>query len=118
MLLDSGPDGQWATSALTKADLMAPSLLGFEAANIIRRHELAGLVSTDQSAQAHEDLLALTIEGWPYEVLAGRAWELRRNLPIYDASYVALAELVGCILVTLDRRIGEAPGLRCEVSTP
>ena len=118
MLLDSGPDGQWATSALTGADLTAPNLIGFEAANIIRRHEVAGVVTSDQAAQAHNDLLALTIEEWPYELLASRAWELGRNLPIYDASYVALAELVGCILVTLDRRISVAPGIRCAVSTP
>ena len=64
------------------------------------------------------DLLALNIELWPYELLAARAWELRRNLPIYDGAYVALAELIGSRLVTLDRRIGGAPGLRCGVVMP
>ena len=118
MLLDSGADGRWATAAMTGADLVAPDIVGCESANIIRRHELAGLVSPDQSAQAHKDLLDLAIEEWPYELLAGRAWQLRRNLSIYDASYVALAELVGSTLVTLDKRIGGAPGLRCTVSTP
>ena len=118
MLLDSGPDGRWATAALTGRVLAAPNLIAFETANIIRRHELARLVSPDQSAQAHEDLLDLTIEQWPYELLASRAWELRRNLSIYDASYVALAELVDTTLVTLDKRMGRAPGLRCTVSTP
>ncbi len=118
LLLDSGSDGRWATEALSRVTLLAPSLVGFEAANIIRRHELAGLVSSDQAAQAHADLLDLTIEQWPYEVLAGRAWELRSNLSIYDAGYVALAELVDAILVTLDRRISGAPGLRCRIATP
>ena len=118
LLLDGGPDGQWVTDALGGADLAAPSLVGFEAANIIRRHELAGLVSADQAAQAHADLLALAIEHWPYELLAARAWELRRNLSIYDAGYVALAEITDATLVTLDRRISGAPGLRCTVATP
>jgi predicted nucleic acid-binding protein len=118
MLVDSGPDGQWATAALSAGALAAPNLIGFEAANIIRRHELGGLISSDQSAQAHQDLLDLTIEQWPYELLAARAWQLRHNLSIYDASYVALAELVGSPLVTLDKRIGGAPGVRCAVSTP
>jgi predicted nucleic acid-binding protein len=118
VLLDSGADGRWATAALSGAALVAPSVLGFEAANIIRRHQLAGLVSFDQAAQAHADLLELAIEQWPYELLAGRAWELRRNLSIYDASYVALAELVGATLVTLDKRIGGAPGVRCAIATP
>jgi predicted nucleic acid-binding protein len=118
LLLDSGPDGRWVTEALTATELAAPSLVAFEAANIIRRHELAGLIGTDQAVQAHADLLDLTIEHWPYEVLAARAWELRPNLSSYDASYVALAELIRATLVTLDRRIGRAPGLKCTVATP
>jgi predicted nucleic acid-binding protein len=118
LLLDSGPDGRWVTEALTAAELAAPSLVAFEAANIISRHELAGLIGTDQAVQAHADLLDLTIEHWPYEVLAARAWELRPNLSSYDASYVALAELIRATLVTLDRRIGRAPGLKCTVATP
>lgn len=36
----------------------------------------------------------------------------------YDASYVALAELTGATLVTLDRRISRAPDLRCTIATP
>ena len=118
LLLDGGSDGRWAQRALAGAELAAPGIVGFEAANIIRRHELAGLVSADQSAQAHADLLDLQIELWPYEVVAPRAWELRHNLSIYDAGYVAVAEIVDATLVTLDRRIGGAPGIRCVVATP
>lgn len=118
VLLDAGPVGRWATDALTGADLAAPSLLPFEAASIIRRHELTGLITADQAAQAHSDLLDLAIEQWPYDLLAPRAWQLRENLTTYDASYVALAELLGTAIVTLDRRIGRAPGLRCTVAAP
>jgi predicted nucleic acid-binding protein len=118
LLLDAGPDGRWAYDALAGAELAAPSLLPFEAANIIRRHQLARLISADQAAQAHADLLDLAIEPWPYELLAPRAWQLRHNLTTYDASYVALAELLDTALVTLDRGIGRAPDLRCTVATP
>lgn len=118
LLLDSGPDGRWATGELSDADLLAPSLIGFEAANIMRRHESAGLISADQAEQAHADLLDLGIEHWPHELLAKRAWQLRQNLSIYDGSYVALAELTSTALVTLDKRIAGAPGLRCTVTTP
>jgi predicted nucleic acid-binding protein len=118
LLLDAGPDGQWATKALTGVDIVAPSLLMFESANIIRRHELARLVGADQAAQAHADMLDLAIEQWPYELLAARAWALRRNLSSYDASYVALAELTSATLVTLDRRIARAPDLRCAIAMP
>ena len=118
LLLDAGPDGAWATRALADASLAAPNLVMFEASNVIRRHELAGLVSADLAAQAHADLLDLSIEFWPFELLAARVWQLRANLSSYDASYVALAELIEASLVTLDSRISRAPGLKCEVRTP
>jgi predicted nucleic acid-binding protein len=118
LLLDAGPDGRWATDELRYADLAAPSLIDYETANIIRRHERAARISSDQAAQAHTDLLDLPIEHWPYELLASRAWQLRHNLSSYDASYVALAELISTTLITLDRRLAAAPGLQCPVRTP
>lgn len=119
MLVDGGPTGQWATSALTSAGgLLAPHLALFEAANILRRHQLATLISTEQAAQAHADLLDLPIDLWPYEVLATRAWQLRSNLSIDDGSYVALAELTNTPLATLDIGIARAPGVRCLVESP
>jgi predicted nucleic acid-binding protein len=44
-----------------------------------------------------------------------RAYELRANLTAYDASYVALAEGLGCPLLTADARLSRAPGIRCPV---
>lgn len=44
-----------------------------------------------------------------------RAWELRDNATPYDAVYVALAELLGCPLLTGDQRLARAPGIRCPV---
>ncbi len=117
-LIDAGADGQWASARLTEAELCAPTLLPYECANTLRRLELSGSVSADQSAQAHADLLDLDVELWPHEVLAGRAWELRVNLSSYDAAYVALAELLAVPLVTLDRRIRRAPGPRCVIADP
>ncbi len=119
MLVDGGPAGQWATRALTAAsDLLAPHLALFEAANILRRHQLAELITADQAAQAHADLLELPIDLWPYEPLAPRTWQLRGNLSVYDGSYVALAEMTATPLATLDARIARAPGITCVMVTP
>ncbi|MBA2239982.1 MAG: PIN domain-containing protein [Solirubrobacterales bacterium] len=43
-------------------------------------------------------------------------WQLRENLSAYDATYVALAEALGCPLITADARLSRAPGLRCPVT--
>lgn len=117
-LLDAGEGGAWAAEQLAGAELFAPALLPFECANIIRRHELSALISADQAAQAHADLVDLPVELWPYEILARRAWELRSNVTIYDAAYVALAEAIGAPLLTLDRRLQRAPGIDCAVEVP
>lgn len=117
-LLDAGSDGQWASEAISGADLAAPSVFPFEAANIIRRHARAELISAEYASQAHRDLLDLPVEEWPYALVADRYWELRHNLTAYDASYVAVAELLGAPLVTLDRGIGRISGLACTVMVP
>jgi predicted nucleic acid-binding protein len=44
-----------------------------------------------------------------------RSYELRANVTAYDATYVALAEVLGCDLLTGDSRLGRAPGPRCVV---
>jgi predicted nucleic acid-binding protein len=116
-LLDSGDAGTWVAERLAGAELFAPALMPFECSNIIRRHELGGLVSADQAVQAHADLLDLPVDLWPYELLAERIWQLRANLTSYDAAYVALAERLGLVLVTLDQRVQRAPGLTCTVDT-
>ncbi|SDX74459.1 hypothetical protein SAMN05661080_01020 [Modestobacter sp. DSM 44400] len=37
-------------------------------------------------------------------------------MPAYDASYVALAEVLGCAVLTADARLSRAPGLRCAIT--
>jgi predicted nucleic acid-binding protein len=50
--------------------------------------------------------------------LLPRLWALRENLTVYDAAYVALAEALGCPLVTFDEKIASAPGHGAEVVVP
>jgi len=45
----------------------------------------------------------------------GRKRELRSNLTVYDAAYVALAERLEAKLLTADGRLGEALGSRCQI---
>lgn len=117
-LAGSIADGDWAAGRLGGATLVAPCHLPWETANALRRLELAGKISPDLAVQAHEDLLDLAVELWPHDLVAARAWDLRHDLTIYEAGYVALAERLEATLVTLDRRLAAAPGLLCAVQTP
>lgn len=117
LLADGGPRGEWAAARATGARLAAPDLMPFEAANILRRQVLAGILDAGVATLAHGDLQAMPFDLCPYSVLAERAWSLRGNLTTYDATYVALAELLGGTLVTLDGRLCRASGPRCAVLT-
>lgn len=117
-LVDSGEDGAWAEAVLLSDDLAAPHLMPAEVANILRRAKQAVDVSADTASLAHGDLLDLRVELVPYAAVAIRAWELRENLTVYDAWYVALAELLGADLATLDARLARAPGPRCGFVLP
>ncbi len=44
-----------------------------------------------------------------------RAYELRANVTAYDASYVAVAETLSCVLVTGDSRLARANGPLCRI---
>ena len=116
-LVDSGPDGQWAESLLT-SDLAAPHLLPVEVANVLRRAVNSGEITDDIASIAHGDLLDLRVGLVPYETVAVRAWALRHNLTSYDAWYVAVAELLGAPLATLDHRLVNATGPTCAFRTP
>ncbi len=52
----------------------------------------------------------------PVFPLLARVLELRENLSVYDASYIALAELLGCSVLTADPRLSAVPGIRCPVT--
>jgi predicted nucleic acid-binding protein len=117
-LVDAGPTGQWAGVELRRSGLAAPHLMPVEAANILRRAARAGDLPVDTAAMAHDDLVQLRVELFPYHPFAHRVWQLRENLTTYDAWYVALAEALDAALITVDGRIARTPGLRCSVLLP
>lgn len=117
-LIDNGPDGHWAEAMIGRDHLAAPHLMPVEAATILHRSMLVGQISDHAAALAHDDLADLRIELFPYEPFAQRVWQLRHNVTTYDGWYVALAESLGASIATLDARLANATGPRCDFELP
>jgi predicted nucleic acid-binding protein len=111
-LLNAGP----ARSVLASEQLHAPHLIDSEVASGLRRKVAAQRLDADAGWTALDTLRRLGMTRYPVFALLDRVWELRDNLSAYDASYVALAELLGCSLLTADGRLGRAPGPRCPIT--
>ena len=92
-----------------------PHLIDVEIAQVLRRYALRGTLSATQGALALDQWCALDVERYSHEFFLGRIWQLRDNVSAYDAVYVALAEALGAVLVTGDRRLAGAPGLGIRI---
>ena len=117
-LVDTGPHGRWAETVIADGGLVAPELVWVEAMNTLRRLEHARRISASEANAAHEDLMQLDLQAFPFDPFAERVWQLRHNLTSYDAWYVAVAEALDLPLATLDKRLARARGPVCSFLTP
>ena len=107
--------GEHLRERLERERLVAPASIDLEVASAWRGQVRAGQLPDRRAEAALADLAALPLERVPHGPLMRRIWDLRDNLSAYDASYVALAESLDTILLTGDKRLARAPGIRCEV---
>ena len=114
-LADDAHDGDLARARLAGEDLAAPELVDLEVVSVLRRQHAANHLNTRRAQLALADLVALPLQRVAHVRLLARCWELRDNLTVYDAAYVALAEALDTTLLTADRRINRAPGVRCLI---
>jgi predicted nucleic acid-binding protein len=115
VVADGGPDGARYRHRLRGEQVAAPDLVRVEVLSVLRRQLLLGALKERQAAHAVQDLLALPVTVYPTSLVLARCWQLRDNVTAYDACYVALAESLGCALLTADARLGRAPGPACPV---
>ena len=101
-----GSDRSGSLLAALDDDVFAPDLLVAEVFSALRRMASSHtLTNPDQLALQLRNAPVEYLHTWPY---AERMWGWRHNLSPYDASYVALAEDLGAILVTTDLRLAKA----------
>lgn len=112
---DDGTDGRRFRRRLRGETVAGPDLLRIEVTSVLRRHLQAGRLTIDQADAALSDVVDFPVRVFPTAPLLPRVWDLRDNLSAYDACYVALAEALDAPLLTADRRLANAPGIRCSV---
>jgi predicted nucleic acid-binding protein len=112
-------DGLTGDAARAELDAVAwpdvPAVLGAEVASALRRLVLLGQLDPFRALRALERVRAAPTNQFPFEPFARRIWQLRDNVSVYDAWYVALAEWLETDLITADARLANAPGPRCLI---
>ena len=114
-LLDDAADGDAARARLRGEQLAAPALVDLEVVSVWRGLACGEHLDARRVRLALEDLRALPLQRVDHTPLIERCWELRDNLTVYDAAYVALAEALGATLLTGDARLAKATGPRCLI---
>ena len=86
--------------------LVSPVMMVFEVLNALRYNPELG---ADDVKEALDDLLGIQIKLYPVEEWLSEAILLAydRGLTVYDASYIALAGHLGCLLYTADTKLLE-----------
>jgi predicted nucleic acid-binding protein len=118
VVADGGDDGDRYRNRIRGESLAVPDLLRIEVMSVLRRQLRSGAIDRRQADEALDDLLVMPFVVYPTAPLLRRGWALRDNLTAYDACYAALAELLGCTLVTADARLARAPAICCAVEVP
>ena len=89
----------------------APALIDYEFVSALRGLTRGRHLSAGRAGDALTDFEVLPVHRWEAAAaLRRRAFGLRENLTAYDAAYVALAEGLGCALVTRDERLARTRG--------
>ena len=104
-----------ARDALGRDRVCAPDLIDAEVAEGLRRGAAAGRVPADVAWAALDTWRQLGVRRFPTGPLLKRAWELREAFDIATAASVALAERLGCDLVTARPAVTAARGPNCPI---
>lgn len=105
LLSELEDDGHW----------VVPEHFRLEVLSALRGAYLGGMLDPLGCARAARELADAAVDVWPTDPLVPRILQLAENATPYDAAFIALAEELGCRLVTADAKLSRVPGIRCAV---
>lgn len=111
----SGGVGPSARRRLARDDIHVPEVVDLEILSALRRLVRRGEISQTRAERGLTYLRSANLTRHSHKQYLPRIWELRDSVTPYDAAYVALAERAGAPLLTVDRRLAEAHGPRCQI---
>ncbi|MHB1413687.1 MAG: type II toxin-antitoxin system VapC family toxin [Chloroflexota bacterium] len=85
--------------------LLAPAFMPAEVLSVLRRQVVRGQVTQDEGKQALDSLFSLPFDFVEGHEMYERAWRIAEDLrlaTLYDAAYLAVADLRGAVFWTAD----------------
>ncbi len=112
------PNAAWVLEQITEEEITAPAHQPAEILSAIARLVRSAVLAPSAARDALEEAPALPQRlVSPTTAHVRRAFTLRERIRVVDGLYVALADELGCPLVTTDPRMAGADA-PCEVRTP
>ena len=105
---------QWETWVRSGTMIYAPRLFVWECANAVRCAVVQGRLPADEAVDAIQRLTDIDVDLVNVEddvVHVYRSFVAKYDMPaVYDATYLAAADMLGCELWTADRRLYRTVG--------
>lgn len=108
--------GRRTATLLRGESVAAPAHLDAEVLSALGRLARAGEVSEERVASSLGELGRAPIHRYPLSLVLRAAWDLRSNVSLRDALYVALARRLNATVITADRRLAAAPKLEVGIT--
>lgn len=102
---------------IDRRPLIAPDLINSEVLSVVRGWLARSLIDPPSAARDVHNLATAPIRRFSTATFIDEMWSTRHNLTPYDAAYVVLARRTGTALLTLDKRLTQAPALGIPLLT-
>ncbi len=102
----------------TSESLHAPQFVDLEVARVLRRYTVDEEISMTRAYEALLDLRSLELIYYSHTPYLEKVWRLSeetRDMTLYDAAYIALAEFLPARLVTCDKVLARAASRYVDV---